>query len=445
MSGDDADDLSTRRLVAPTGAERAVRIKEGHLAVVEGPDRGRRFVFKSPGVRIGKSRDNDIVLMDDTVSKHHLSIEDTPWGFLLRDLKSTNGTFLEKNRIREAFLSPGCSIRLGDTTLRFEPPGERIQIPPSTEQQFGRVRGKSLKIREIFGVLERVSPTDSTVLIFGETGTGKEVFAQSVHEKSPRTKKPYIVFDCSAIQRELMESALFGHREGAFTGATSARKGAFLSADGGTIFIDEIGELPSDLQPKLLRVLEKREVQSLGTDSPQRIDVRVLAATHRNLREMVREGGFRQDLYYRLSVFEVRLPSLRERAEDIPVLVSDFLERAGRKGHPVTPEAQAKLSSHRWEGNVRELKNVIERALVYAGDAAIEPGHLMLEGSEGATPHGLKRDILSGEKSLEEVEAHVILATLKKTGWNKTQAAKILGITRRTLLDKIARYSLTQD
>ena len=441
---DDADDLSTRRLVAPIAAERAVRIKEGHLAVVEGPDRGRRFVFKSPGVRVGKSRDNDIVLTDDTVSKHHLSIEDTPWGFLLRDLKSTNGTFLEKNRIREAFLTPGCSIKLGDTTLRFEPPGERIQIPASKEEQFGRVRGKSLKIREIFGVLERVAPTDSTVLIFGETGTGKEVVAQSVHDKSPRAKKPYVVFDCSSVARELMESALFGHREGAFTGATSARKGAFLSADGGTIFIDEIGELPSDLQPKLLRVLEKREVQSLGTDAPQRIDVRVIAATHRNLREMVREGGFRQDLYYRLSVFELSLPSLRERTEDIPVLVSHFLEIAERKDAVLTPEALAKLAAHRWEGNVRELKNVIERALVYAGDGAIEPGHLSLDGGDGPPLSG-RKDILSGEKSLEEVEAQVIQATLNKTSWNKTQAAKILGITRRTLLDKIARYNLTPE
>jgi DNA-binding NtrC family response regulator len=171
--------------------------------------------------------------------------------------------------------------------------------------------------------------------------------------------------------------------------------------------------------------------------------VRVIAATHRPLREMVRESQFRQDLYYRLSVFEVNLPSLRERSEDIPLLVEDFLERAGKKGHAVTPEALKKLGAHRWEGNVRELKNVIERALVYAGDGAIEAGHLTLDSST-ATPAGVRRDILSGEKSLEEVEAEVILATLKKTSWNKTQAAKILGITRRTLLDKIARYNLTQ-
>ncbi|MBI4859101.1 MAG: sigma 54-interacting transcriptional regulator, partial [Candidatus Riflebacteria bacterium] len=339
---DDPDE--TRRVSGSLAPGRTLRLKEGVLLVIEGPDQGRRFVLKPPVVRLGKSRENDIVLGDDTVSKLHLSIEDTPDGFVLRDLNSTNGTFLNSSRIREAYLSPGATIRLGATVMRFEPPGDKIQVLPSSEESFEELKGASLAIREIFGVLEKVAPTDATILVTGETGSGKEVVARSIHRRSSRAAQPFVVFDCSAVAHDLVESALFGHREGAFTGATGQRKGAFLTADGGTIFIDEIGEMPLDLQPKLLRVMEMREVQRLGTDHLQKVDVRVIAATHRDLREMVKAGQFRQDLYYRLSIIDVTLPPLRDRRDDIPILVDHFLARAGRPGLPVTEAAMHKLT-----------------------------------------------------------------------------------------------------
>ncbi|MBI4862336.1 MAG: sigma 54-interacting transcriptional regulator [Candidatus Riflebacteria bacterium] len=428
--------------VAPSQAEsRSLRIKTGHLVVVEGPDRGRRFAFRPPGARIGKSKDNDIVLSDDTVSKYHLAIEETSEGFLLRDLKSTNGTFLDQNRIREAYLSPGATIRLGATSLRFEPPGDRVQILPSEHDSFEGLTGQSLKMRQIFGILGRVGPTDATVLLVGETGTGKEVVARAIHRSSPRSSKPFSVLDCAAMARDLIESALFGHREGAFTGAVASRRGAFVSAEGGTLFIDEIGELPLDLQPKLLRALEMREVVPLGADQPQKVNVRVVAATHRDLKTMAREGTFRQDLYYRLSVIELQLPPLRERAEDVPALVERFVDQLGHPGRQVAEEALQALMSHRWEGNVRELRNVIERALLFAGDGPVEACHLTLCAPEEPTLPA-QEAMLAGDKRLEDVEVQVLLATLKKTGWNKSQAARVLGISRRALLDKIARHNL---
>ena len=422
---------------APAGP-RAVWLKEGRLVVTQGPDTGRRFLLRAPGARVGKDEDNDLVLKDETVSGRHLTVEETEHGFLVRDEASTNGTFVDRTRIREAYLTPGCTIQLGGTALRFEPPTERVQIQPSARDRFGDLHGESARMRQVFGILEKVAPTDATVLITGETGTGKEVVARSLHAGSRRAAHPFVVFDCSAIARELLESALLGHREGAFTGAVKDRQGVFVAASSGTLFIDEIGELPLDLQPKLLRALEQREVVPLGTDSPRKVDVRVLAATHRDLRAMVREGAFRQDLFYRLSVIEVRIPPLRERREDVPLLARRFVAAAGRAPDSVTPAALDALMARPWEGNVRELKNLIERALVFAGDDPVDVAHLA--GTEPPTSAG--DGLLSGEKSLAEVEAEVILATLQRTKWNKTRAAQILGITRQTLLDKVNRYKI---
>jgi two-component system response regulator GlrR len=432
------DKPATRRLSDKPDAV-PLRVEGGSLVVLEGPDRGRRFAVGSATMSIGSGAENEVVLADDTVSRRHLAIEESDDGWVVRDLKSTNGTKLDGTRVREAFLAVGAVIELGATKLRFEAPGECVLVPPSAATSFGALHGASPRMRQIFGILERVAASDATVLLRGETGTGKEVAAQSLHEASPRAKKPFVVIDASATPRDLFESILFGHRKGAFTGAADDRRGAFATADGGTVFIDEIGELPLDLQPKLLRVLERREVLALGSDKPQKVDVRVLAATHRDLRAMVREGEFRQDLYYRLSVIEVTLPPLRQRREDIPELVRFLLDRAGRADLQVAPAALQALSAHGWDGNVRELKNVIDRAVVFCERGPIERSHLdLIDGR--TTPAGGGAD---GDRTLDDVEAEAIRATLERTGGNRTEAAKILGISRRSLIDRIARHGLT--
>jgi len=431
---DPAPDAATRPL-ATTRSARPVRFSAGELVVLHGPDRGRRFVLSPPRARIGKSAQCDIVLTDETVSKQHAIVEERDGHLLLRDLGSTNGTFVDTARVVEVMLEPGTTLRLGGTVIAFEPP-EQVPEPAAPRDHFGPLLGTSPKAREHFALLERVAATDLSVLVIGETGTGKELVAQALHEASPRARGPFALFDCSALARELVESSLFGHTEGAFTGATGARKGAVVSADGGTLFIDEIGELDLELQPKLLRVLEKRQVQALGSDQLKRVDVRVIAATHRDLREMARRGQFRQDLYYRLSVVEVHVPALRERREDIPLLAAHFLARV-RPAATLAPEAVERLARAPWAGNVRELRNAIERAAALAPGDRIEAADLALsEDAPGATAG------MAGDRSLEDIEIEAIRVTLERTGGNRTQAAKILGIARKTLIEKIARHRL---
>ena len=420
-------------------AAHTVRLQGGHLIVQAGPDRGRRFAIGPSALTIGSAADNDVVLIDGTVSKHHLVIEETTEGFVLRDLRSTNGTFLDGTRVREAYLAEGAVIGLGATRLRFDPPGARVAVPAASTGAFGGLIGRSERMRELFGILEQVAPLETTVLITGETGTGKEVAAQAVHDHSPRASGPFVVLDASATPRDLFESILSGHREGAFTGASGERKGLVVSAERGTLFIDEIGELPLELQPKLLRVLEKREVLPLGADRPRKVDVRVLAATHRDLRAMVEKGAFRQDLYYRLSVLEVRLPALRERLEDVAPIAERLLAAAGRPDLRLASDAFEELGRRRWNGNVRELKNTLERALVFCGAGPIRAEHLGLAETAAREP---ARDGNAGERSLEQVEAEAIRATLERTKGNRTQAARILRISRRSLIERIARHGL---
>jgi len=270
-------------------------------------------------------------------------------------------------RVVGAYLESGDVLLVGRTRIRFEMGAEPVLLPLSSKERFGLVLGRSIAMRRVFGVLERAVRTDATVLLEGETGTGKEVVAQSIHEESARADGPFVVVDCSAIPRELLESELFGHARGAFTGAVGSRVGAFEAAAGGTLFLDEIGELGLDLQPKLLRALEARRIKRVGSNDYVPVDVRVITATNRDLRAEVDRGAFRADLYYRLAVVEVRLPPLRERVEDLPSLVEHFAERIG-----ATPPELAMLGSrellreiagHTWPGNVRELRNYVERCL----------------------------------------------------------------------------------
>jgi DNA-binding NtrC family response regulator len=350
-------------------SDRTIELSRCALVVLSGTQRGAERVIDQPVFRIGKSPDNDLVLGDDTVSRAHCEILHDARGFLVRDLGSTNGTLLDGREVKEAYLTPGSALTVGSIELKLRPFSERFEPMASDREQFGEAVGRSLRMREIFGLCERLAPTDASVLLGGETGTGKDVLARALHQHSARKAGPFIVVDCGAVVGTLIESELFGHEKGAFTGAVSQRAGAFELAHGGTIFLDEVGELPLDLQPKLLRVLETRSFRRVGGNKELRVDIRVLSASKRNLRLEVERGKFREDLYFRLSVVALELPSLRERREDIPQVARHLLARLddgpgrGLPALSLSNEALEALMSHDWPGNVRELRNVIERAV----------------------------------------------------------------------------------
>ncbi|MCA9694945.1 MAG: sigma 54-interacting transcriptional regulator, partial [Myxococcales bacterium] len=267
------------------------------LVVSDGPDRGAEIQAARQRLTIGRSAVNDLVLTDTLVSGLHAEIQVSDRGVLLRDLESTNGTTVNGVRIHQAWVEPGMTLRLGQTEIAFKSADE-VEVPISSEAHYGALYGGSPAMREIFAVLERIAPTEMSVLIGGPTGSGKELVARALHDESPRHKGPFIVLDCGSLPRELAEAAILGHKKGSFTGAVADRAGCFEEADGGTLFLDEIGELPLELQPKLLRVLDRREVQRIGENTVRKVDVRVVAATHRDLRTMVSRGEFREDLYF---------------------------------------------------------------------------------------------------------------------------------------------------
>jgi DNA-binding NtrC family response regulator len=329
----------------------------------------------SAELTVGTADGNQLVIHDPTVSRHHCSIRATQRGFQLRDLGSTNGTWLGGHLIDSGYLKPGSTFRAGTITIKFDWLDGEIREELSADDRFGDALGTSPAMRHIFAILARVAPSDSTVLLEGETGTGKGLIADLIHRQSSRASGPFVVVDCASIPPTLIESELFGHEKGAFTGAHAARVGAFESANGGTIFLDEIGELPIDLQAKLLRALEERVIKRVGGVRPIRLDVRVLAATNRDLREEVNRGGFRADLYYRLNVMRLRVPPLRERRDDIPLLVQHFFRIFSGDDDAVAPDALvAPLREHAWPGNVRELRSAVERAVLMADPALwIEP------------------------------------------------------------------------
>ncbi len=341
------------------------RLRKGKLVITNGPDQGRELEIAKPRVTGGRSIISDLVVNDKAVSGTHFEVSARDDGYRLRDLNSRNGIYIGELRVREVYLRPGTVFRIGHTTIAFQTLQDVVEIELSKKDRFDLMLGSSPAMREIFAHLEKVAPSELTCLITGETGTGKEMVARALHNASNRKSKPFVVLDCGSIPRELIESTLFGHEKGSFTGAHAQHDGCFMQANGGTIFLDEIGELDITLQPKLLRVLEQREIKRVGGDRTHKVDVRVLAATNRDLREEVNKGTFREDLYFRLSVVHVELPPLRERREDIPPLANHFLrEVASRRGMAMTwgPDAIAAMVSHAWPGNVREMRNVVERA-----------------------------------------------------------------------------------
>ena len=339
------------------------------------PD-GTSQSFEQRLIYIGTAPDNDMVLDEPTASRVHARLEFDRSGYLIRDLKSKNGLTINGIRVNEAYVPPGAALGFGRADLSFELDDERVQVELATGQRCGQMLGQSSQMREIFALVRRVAVSGVTVLVEGESGTGKELVADAVHAYSRQRDKPLVVFDCSAVAPELIESELFGHVKGAFTGAHVTRIGVFEEANGGTLFLDEVGELPLDLQPKLLRALEKGEFRPVGTNDRRTSDVRVIAATNRQLDKEVDAGNFRQDLYYRLAVIKIRLPALRQRPEDIPLLVKHFLAATDASDVQVSFETMERLKVHRWPGNVRELKNYVARAVVLAEDGRLETRHL---------------------------------------------------------------------
>ena len=301
------------------------QLRRAMLKVKAGPDQGMQIQVARSRITIGRSGVNDMTLSDTSVSGTHIELVLGDKGVVVHDLDSTNGTMVNGVRVREAYVEPGSVISIGKTDVEIVAADE-VEIPLYRDDNFAALWGASASMREVFAVLEKVAPTDMNVLVGGETGTGKELVARALHDESQRSDKPFVVLDCGALPRELAEAAILGHKKGSFTGAITDRAGAFEDADGGTLFLDEIGELPLELQPKLLRVLDRREVQRIGESTVRKVDVRVVAATHRDLRKMVGQGQFREDLYFRVSVMSVDLPPLRDRGEDVVLLAEKFIE-----------------------------------------------------------------------------------------------------------------------
>ncbi|HUJ62959.1 MAG TPA: sigma 54-interacting transcriptional regulator [Kofleriaceae bacterium] len=420
---------------------RPVRLVHKLRVVVEaGPDAGKACAPDDGALAIGTSEDNALVLADPAVSRYHLELRRTPDGVQITDLGSRNGTWLGGARIERAIVPAGTRLRIGDTALAVEDAGSSVAPPlPSDVPRSPDLVGDSDAIREIARLVHRLARVDSSVLIHGETGTGKEVIARALHEASPRRDRELVIVDCGSLPASLIASILFGHEKGAFTGADQRRAGAFERAAGGTVLLDEIGELPLDVQPALLGVLERRAFTRVGGAAQVDVDVRVLAATHRDLRAEVNTGRFRADLYYRLAVAKIGVPPLRERPEDIEPLVAHFVQRLTGVAElgPLAP-ALDQLRAHPWSGNVRELRNVVEAALVMGeldlGDRPRQP----LAIAPGALAS--YRDARAA--ALARFEADYLRQLIDRAGGNASEAARLARMDRPYLLTLLRKHGL---
>ena len=445
------------------------------LVVVAGPLCGEAFPLESAATTIGRDASAQLSIPDRLMSRRHCAIEPAGEAFLLRDLGSSNGTYVNGMPVRERTLEHGDRIRAGDSILLFLAPGapsgasasrtvddltrpierqsarptdlERGDDPSGTivaELLAGRVAlqahdlvGDSPPMRAIYDRIRRGAPADGTVLLGGETGTGKELAAHAIHENSPRARRPFVAVNCAALTESLLESELFGHEKGSFTGALSQKKGKFEVADGGTLFLDEVGELAPALQAKFLRVLQHHAFERVGGTRTIKVDVRVIAATNSDLEAAVSAGRFRQDLWYRINVVSITMPPLRARRDDIPMLAAHFAAKYSR-GRTVTiaPEALEVLRAYDWPGNVRELENAIERAVVLGQSDRIVPDDLpepMLEASASVPGVGAKY-----HQSVLDAKRRLILEAIDQSGGNYTAAARLLGINP-TYLHRLIR------
>ncbi len=428
------------------------------VVVLSGPDAGAEVALND-AVSIGSDAANNLVLRDRSVSRKHLQLTPSGARVLIRDLGSRNGTFIAGTRIQEVEVAVGAVLSLGDTTLGLQPRWHTREIAPSTANGFGELSGESLPMREVYAILERVAATDVTVLIEGESGTGKELAARSIHQASLRARGPYEVFDCGSVPSDLAESELFGHKKGAFSGAVADRTGAFVRAHSGTICLDELGELPLDLQPKLLRVLETGDVRPVGSDTSKKVDVRLIASTNRDLQAEVKRGRFRADLLYRLEVVKLRMPPLRQRLEDIPRLVERLLRDALASGDRVTGSNLDLLMGYPWPGNVRELRNVLLRAVTLGkspGETHVSFQKLVFNlGTSTTTPTMLGSEFpgVGFPMEFKDAKAQLLAAferayvtsLLKRCQGNMTRAAELAGLSRKHLYELLKRAEANVD
>ena len=429
------------------------------LRVVSGPDAGLIHELDEGTTMVGTHTDNAIVLSDSTVSRYHLEIRVRRDGVDVRDLDTTNGTRCGGAKLGQVVLTGAARLRLGKhTEVDLEPVDAMIALDEWPGDRFGDVIGATPVMRKLFAVLGRVAPTDATILLEGETGTGKEALAEAVHKASARREGPFVVVDCGVIPHELIASELFGHARGAYTGASTDKKGLIESANGGTLFLDEIGELALDLQPQLLRVLDRRQVRRVGENHSVDVDIRVIAATHRDLRAMVRAGQFREDLYYRLAVVRTTVPPLRERIPDVEQLASHFARQQGHGDFALSPSLLDQLARHPWPGNVRELRNVVERALSLGSagfdeltdtDDTPPPEMTPVPGGTpaGATPAEVLEMPFKEAKAtlIEGFERDYLKHLLARHRGNISRAAAEAGIDRNYIHRLVKKYGLEVD
>jgi DNA-binding NtrC family response regulator len=421
----------------------------GRFLVVRGPDRGESVTLGPGPLTLGSGAGSDVRLSDPTISRRHLLVTPAEEGVVVRDLGSTNGSFIRGARFQELVLGFGTEIQIGQTHLKYVPEEEPVELPPADGDRFGALVGRDPKVRQLFRLLGEVAASEATVLIEGETGTGKELFAEEIHRHSARRDRPFVVFDCGAVPDELIESALFGHVRGAFTGAITDRRGAFAEADGGTLFLDEIGELGLEMQPALLRALDKRMVRPVGGTSYQSFSVRVVAATNRDLRAEVAAKRFREDLYYRLAVFRISVPPLRERASDVPLLVRHFVGEFGRhRPLQVAPEDLERLSRHPWPGNVRELRNILERACALAHGEILDFEDFF-GGRE--TPAPARAEVAydlpfkeAKSRVVDDFERDYLRALLVKHRGNLSAASRAAELDRKHLRELLRKHGLRE-
>lgn len=403
---------------------------------------GRRVIHDGEACRIGTHSSNDLVITDPAVSRFHCRIVREGGVFHLKDAGSLNGTLLDGVRVRDADLHAGARIQVGDSLLRIEVADRGGEDTVASQTSFGQLVGASVAMRRLFGLLERVANSEAHVLISGESGTGKELVAAEIVQRGARADRPFVLVDCGAISPSLVESELFGHVRGAFTGADRDRVGAFEAANGGTVFLDEIGELPLEVQPKLLRALEAKEIRRVGETRQRKVDVRVIAATHRDLAREVNRGRFREDLYFRLAVIGVEVPPLRERLDDLPLLVTTFLTalRVPERGALFSAEVLADLAQHDWPGNVRELRNYVERSIVLE---TASPAHRSTPApaprtkADVSVPFKVAKDAL-----VDSFERTYLIALLEAAEGNMSRAARLADIDRMYLHRLVQKHGL---